>query len=129
MLTVKQLSILIKKPEYTIRDYITKDERFRECFWRKEEVEVDNISGKYKKLSWVCDEGDITRILEFLNSKRVNNVQPKQYWSDITIHCFERKMRCNGCTFFRYCGQYTKPPIKQKVLEFIRLYGVPHENS
>ena len=129
MLTVKQLSKLIKKPEYTIRDYITKDERFRECYWRKEEVEVDNISGKYKKLSWVCDEGDIPRILEFLNSKRVNNVKPKQYWSDITIHCYERKMRCNGCTFFRYCGQYEKPPIKQKVLEFIRLYGVPNENS
>ena len=53
MLTVRQLSKKIKKPEYTIRDYINSDERFRECFWHKEEVEFDNISGKYKKLEKV----------------------------------------------------------------------------
>lgn len=124
MLTVKQLSILIKKPEYTIRDYINRDERFR-AFWHKEEVEVDNIRGKYKKLSWICDEGDIVRIIEFLNSKRVNNVQPKQHWSDITIHCYERKMRCEGCCFEPYCSKFTHPPLKKKVLEFVRLYGEP----
>ena len=125
MLTVKQLAEMINKSENIIRYWIDHDERFKECYWSKKELEFNNNSGKYKKTAWVCDEGNLVRIAEFLNSKRQLPTMQKKHWTDIAIHCFERKMRCNGCTFFRYCGQYEKPPIKQKVLEFIRLYGVP----
>ena len=125
MLTVSQLSKMINKSEHIIRYWINHDERFKECYWTKQEVEVGNISGKYKTPAWVCDEGNLVRITEYLSSKKTNNTQPKKHWTDITIHCYERKMRCNGCTFFRYCGQYERPPIKQKVLEFVRLYGEP----
>ena len=129
MLTVKKLSARIGKTIHTIRYWITHDTIFLKMFWRKEIIKYTCGKGyTYFREMYVCDEADATKIVEYINTQKKYKKQIGK-WSDIAIHCFERKMICNGCMFNRYCCQFEHPPIKDKVLEFVRLYGDPHENS
>lgn len=125
MLTVLELSQLIGKSENVIRYWITHDPRFAETYWIQKTIKIRNKSGWYDRTMNVCDEGNITRIAEYLASKKTNKTTKKQCWSDLAIHCFERKMICNGCTFQKYCREFAHPPMKAKVLELVTKYGEP----
>jgi len=130
MLTIIELSNLIGKHENTVRYWLLHDKHFVELFWKKQPVRFYNMLGRsYMKDSYVCDEADVVRIVEYLQSKKQYK-KPNAGWTDIAKHCYERKMKCKGCEFDRYCSTFTYPPLKKKVLENIAEYGVPkNENT
>lgn len=125
MITISELSELTNIKINTIRYWIQKDEYFKKSFFWKEEKITSSARGrKYVSKIYMCDEGDICRIIDYIKAqKEVNKIHSK--WTDIAIHCWERKMACKGCNFEYYCSKFTHPPLKKKVLEFVRLYGEP----
>lgn len=125
MITIEELSKLTHIKINTIRYWIQKDEYFKKSFFWKEEKITSSARGrKYVSKIYMCDEGDICRIIDYIKAqKEVNKIHSK--WTDIAIYCWERKMTCKGCNFEYYCSKFTHPPLKKKVLEFVRLYGEP----
>ena len=126
MLSIVELCQLTGLNERYVRYWITHDDNFVKSFFKKAVVRMKNskLGFYYNREMYVIDEADITRIVEYLNNKNGYKI-PRNKWSDIAIHCYERKMRCEGCCFEPYCSKFTHPPLKKKVLEFIRLYGEP----
>ena len=125
MLTVAELSEEIGKPINTIRYYIKHNDDFR-AFWVKKTIRLHSSRGfDYNRDCYLCNEADKDRIKEFMETHRAIKPKPLSQWSDIAVHCWERKMVCEGCCFHIYCGKFTHPPMKSKVLEFVRLYGEP----
>ena len=126
MLTLKELSKKTGIPFNTILYHIQKDENFRSMYWWKENVEIKTSHRRaYDRAVYVCNEEDVPRMLEYMATKKEYKKREKTGWSDIAIHCWERKMTCEGCNFEYYCSKFTHPPLKKKVLEFVRLYGEP----
>lgn len=126
MLTVEELHLITGKPENTIRYWITHDKRFVENYWHKGKRKLRNSKGySYYRDVWLCQESDAENIIKYIENKENHHRVEANKWSNIAIHCFERKMRCKGCCFEQYCSKFTHPPLKKKVLEFIRLYGEP----
>lgn len=125
MITINKLSELTHIKINTIRYLMQNDEYFRKSFfWKEDKVTSKARNRKYISKIYMCDEGDICRIVDYVKSqKKINKSRSK--WTDITIHCWERKMTCKGCNFEYYCSKFTHPPLKEKVLEFVRLYGEP----
>ena len=123
MLTIKELSQLTNKPVNTIAYRIKNDKRFREMFWVREETIVKTKKGYYKRQLWLCDEGNISRILEVMNERKEYK-KLNAHWTSTAIDCYERGMVCSGCDLKQYCSQEGYP-MKKKVLEFVRLYGEP----
>ena len=129
MLTILEFTQLTGKKTNTIRYHIKNNKRFREMFWKVQPVKYYNMRGySYTQDSYVCDEGDISRILDWLNHKREYK-KPNVGWTDIAIHCWEREMKCKGCNFEQYCSKFTHPPLKKKVLELVASYGEPILNE
>lgn len=125
MLTVLEFCQLTGKAEATVRYWLKKDEFFKQSYWWKEPVYWHNERGyKYLKNSYVCDKRNTNKILGYLNNKESHNKTSKG-WTNIAVECFERKMMCKGCSLEQYCKEFSYPPLKQKVLEFVRLYGEP----
>ena len=123
-----ELSDLTGKPVATIRYWITHDKKFVHQFWIKKEIKLFNTCRKfyYSRDVWLCKKRDVEKITEYLESIKPHKTT-KKYWTDIAIHCWERKMLCEGCCFAQYCSKFTYPPLKSKVLENIRLYGEPKD--
>lgn len=129
MLTVMDLSDMTGKPIATIRYWITHDKKFVKRFWVKKEVKLYNSRGfYYSRDVWMCKDSDIDKITEYLDTRQPYKSR-KRYWTDIAIHCYERKMLCTGCCFQVYCSKFTHPPMKSKVLENVRLYGEPNNDQ
>lgn len=125
MITVLDLAQITGKSENVIRYWIKKDKKFAEKYWKLQKIEIRNRSGWYEKEMQTCKEEDIAAITKYLNSKKTRKLSAAKCWSDLAIHCYERKLTCDGCIYYQYCREFSEPPMKIKVKELLEKYGEP----
>ena len=83
---------------------------------------------------WVVDTEKLDALKDFVRRLKIKNGKkedPKFKWTRTAIECYQAKLICSNCQNYEVCKsieshEHTKP-IKAKVIELYKKYGIPPE--